>query len=90
MEFAPSARSTLAADTSPGLASVSPSFFKQVAQASESRYRALLPHRVTSSEATISGAAYEDHAETLAECAKARRQAADRDPPSRGVGGEGG
>ena len=59
-------RSTLAAETSPGLASVSPSFFKQVAQASESRYRALLPHRVTSSEATISGAAYEDHAETLA------------------------
>ena len=54
-------RSTLAADPSGNLASVSPPFFKQVGQASESRYRALLHHRVTSWEATMGGAAYTDH-----------------------------
>ena len=51
-------RSTLAAETSGNLASVSPPFFKQVGQASESRYRALLHHRVTSWEATMGGTAY--------------------------------
>ena len=81
-------RSTLAAETSGNLASVFPPFFKQVGQASESRYRALLHHRVTSWEATMGGAAYTDHAETLAERAKARRQAADATCSQLQVGGE--
>ena len=54
-------RSTLAAETSPGLASVSPLFFKQVAWASETRYRALLPYRVTSWAAVTSGVGCESH-----------------------------
>ena len=54
-------RSTLAADPSGNLASVSPPFFKQVAWGSESRNRALLPHKTTSCQATTSGAAYTDH-----------------------------
>ena len=54
-------RSTLAADPSGNLASVSPPFFKQVAWGSESRNRALLPHKTTSYQATTSGTAYTDH-----------------------------
>ena len=83
-------RSTLAAESSGNLASVSPPFFKQVAHASEGRYRTLLPHRVTSLEATMGGAAYTDHAETLAERAKARRQAAEHSWDRIPIAGEGG
>ena len=54
-------RSTLAADTSGNLASVFPPFFKQVAWGSESRNRALLPHKTTSYQGATSGTAYTDH-----------------------------
>ena len=54
-------RSTLAADPSGNLASVSPPFFKQVAWGSESRNRALLHHKTTSYQVTTSGTAYTDH-----------------------------
>ena len=54
-------RSTLAADTSRFLRASLPPFFKQVAWGSESRNRALLPHKTTSYQATTSGTAYTDH-----------------------------
>ena len=54
-------RSTLAADPSGNLASVFPPFFKQVAWGSESRNRALLPHKTTSYQGATSGTAYTDH-----------------------------
>ena len=54
-------RSTLAADPSGNLVSVSPPFFKQVAWGSESRNRALLYHKTTSYQATTSGTVYTDH-----------------------------
>ena len=70
-------RSTLAADPSGNLASVSPPFFKQVEQASESRYRALLHHRTTSWEATMSGAAYTDHGKVTFRAREVRASGAD-------------
>ena len=48
-------RSTLAADTSRFLRASLPPFFKQVAWGSESRNRALLPHKTTSYQSATSG-----------------------------------